>query len=271
MPPIKTALVVAHPGHELRLATWVASARPVVSIIAKGSRSGQSEARIQASRALVTELGAKPAEPFGIAFDADIYRSIMASDIAAFSRIADDLRAVFLREGVTTVVADSWQNYNPVHDLTHALARVAAAEAAVVTGRAIEVFDYPVVMGRLAHAEAGPEHLRLELSPAQIEAKMALADQYPEIVDDVRSLSQAVGEQAFALESLHRPAPLRSLMCTPDALPWYELYGEERVKAGVYSEVLRWSHIEPIVAMLADRLDAAQAEDARPAIGVQAE
>lgn len=254
----KTALVVAHPGHELRLATWVERTRPVVFIVAKGARSGRSEARIQASRALVQALGATPSEPFGIAFDIELYNWIMQGDVAAFAGVADDLREAFLAEGIATVVTDSWQNYNPVHDLTHALARVAAAEASRVSGRDIQVLDYPVVLGPLAHAEAGPEHSRVVLTEAEVAAKMALADVYPEIVEDVQALSQAVGRRAFDLETLHHPAPLRGLMCGPGRLPWYELYGEDRVKAGVYSDVLRWRHIEPIVSMLADRLDAAQ-------------
>lgn len=254
----KTALVVAHPGHELRLATWVERIRPVVFIIAKGARSGRSEARIQASRALVRALGATPSEPFGMAFDAELYGWIMQGDVAAFSNLADALREAFLAESVETVVADSWQNYNPVHDLTHALARVAAAEASAILGREILVLDYPVVIGPLAHAEAGCEHSRIVLTPAEVEAKMRLADAYPEIVEDVRALSEAVGGRAFDLESFHHPAPLRTLMCGPGGLPWYERYGEDRVKAGVYSQALRWSHMEPIVDTLAKRLDEAE-------------
>jgi hypothetical protein len=257
---VKTALVVAHPGHELRLATWVGRIQPVVFIIAKGARSGRSEARIQASRALVLELGGTPAEPFGLAFDAEIYGWIMTGDITMFARVADDLRDAFVAQGTTTVVTDSWQNYNPVHDLTHALARVAAAEAAARLGRRVEVLDYPVVPHALAHAEIGSEHSRIALSAAEVATKMALAAQFPEIVEDVRLLSETAGRGAFDVESLHHPKGLRSLMCTPGHPPLYELYGEERVKRGVYADVLRWSHMEPIVTMLANRL--ARAESA---------
>lgn len=230
----------------------------MVFIIAKGSRSGRSEARILASRALILELGGAPAEPFGLAFDAEIYDWIMTGDISPFARVADDLRDAFVAQGTTTVVTDSWQNYNPVHDLTHLLSRVAAAEAAQVTGDRIEVLDYPVLPAPLARVEGGPEHSRIALSAAEIETKMAWTAQFPEIVEDVELLSKTDGRGAFDLESLHYPQDFQALIRGPDHPPWYEIHGEKRVEAGVYKDVLRWSHMAPIVAMFAERFARAE-------------
>ena len=230
----------------------------MVFVIAKGSRSGRSEARILASRALVVELGGAPAEPFGLAFDAEIYGWIMTGDISPFARVADELRDAFIAQGTTTVVTDSWQNYNPVHDLTHLLSRVAAAEAGQVMGGRIEVLDYPVLPDPLAHVEGGPEHSRIALSAAEIEIKMAWTAQFPEIVEDVDLLRETAGRGVFEVESLHYPRDLQTLICGSGRSPWYELYGEKRVEAGVYKDVLRWSHMAPIVAMLAGRLALAE-------------
>ncbi|WP_132094808.1 hypothetical protein [Caulobacter sp. BK020] len=253
-----TAFVVAHPGHELRLATWIARTRPLVFILAKGARAGRSETRIQASRLLVEALGATPSDLFGVAFDSEIYGWIMNRDVKVFSALADDLREAFVARRVEFVVTDAWQNYNPVHDLTHALARVAAAEASALTGRPVEVMDYPVVMGRLAHAPLGSEHSHIEQSSQDLAAKARLIDDYPDVADDVRALDDAVGREAVSRETLHRPLNLETLRGPLDEAPWYERHGEERVRAGVYSDVLRWSHMAPIVAMLADRLSAAE-------------
>jgi hypothetical protein len=264
------AFVAAHPGHELRLATWIARTKPLLYIVAKGARSGKSEARIHASRTLAHSLGATPTDMFGMAFDADIYDWILNVDIGAFSALADRLRDDFVARSVDGVVVDGWQNYNPVHDLTHLRARGAAGEASVLTGRDIQVLDYPVVMGRLAHAEQGPEHSRIGLSAHALEAKMALVDCYPEIADDVRALSEAVGHKAFDSETLHYPLPIAALMRTADNPPWYERHGEERVRAGVYVRALRWSHMEPIVAMFAERLARTQGLLADAALSVAA-
>jgi len=253
-----TAFIFAHPGHELRLATWIARSRSLVFILTKGARADRSISRIQASRLLAEQLGAASAELFGVAFDSEIYGWIMNRDVRVFSRLADDLRDALVANSVARVVTDAWQNYNPVHDLTHVLARTAAAEASVATGGRIEVLDYPVVMGRLAHAPIGPEHARIDLSPRELAIKARLIDQYPDIADDVRALDEAVGREAVSRETLHHPLDLETLRGPLDEAPWYERHGEERVRAGVYFDVLRWSHMAPIVAMLADRLSAAE-------------
>jgi len=255
---VTTAFVFAHPGHELRLATWIARSRSLVFILTKGARADRSTSRIQASRLLAERLGAAPAELFGVAFDSEIYGWIMNRDVQVFSRLADDLRDALVANGVARVVTDAWQDYNPVHDLTHVLARAAAAEACVATGGRIEVLDYPVVMGRLAHAPIGPEQARIDLSPQELAIKTGLIDQYPDIAEDVRALDEAVGREAFDRETLHRPLDLGVLAGGRDNRPWYEWHGEQRVRAGIYSDVLRWSHMAPLVAMLAERLAAAE-------------
>lgn len=242
-----TALVIAHPGHELRLSAWVRRTRPTVFVTARGSRSGRSEARIAASRAVVGTLGARTGDPFGAAWDIDLYAAIMARDPAPFLALTGRLRDGFV--DIDTIVADGWQNYNPVHDLTHLIARVAAAEAGA------RFLDYPVVLGDLAHAPAGPMADAVDLSPDELSEKHTLIARYPEIAEDVAGLTAAAGDAAFARETLHHPLPLAELMPTASP-PWYETRGEGRVAAGVYAECLRWSHMAPIVAALAARLEA---------------
>jgi hypothetical protein len=253
---MNTALVVAHPGHELRMAAWARRERPRLSIIARGSRSGRSQARIAASRRLAAALGVTVTEPFGAAFDVDLYRWMMAGDAEPFLALADTLAASFRDGAVTSVVTDGWQNYNPVHDLTHLMARVAAAEAGRDAGYRVNCLDYPVVLGDLADAPVGPAVEVLDLHAAQQADKRALIDDYPEIADDVASLAASAGTAALVRETLHRPLPLAVLLPTGRA-PLYEAWGEDRVRAGIYAEALRWSHLEPIVARLAGRLDAA--------------
>jgi hypothetical protein len=245
---VRTALVIGHPGHELRLSAWVQRIRPTVFVLARGSRSGRSQARIAASRAVVEALDATAGDPFGAAFDVDLYAAIMARDPAPFLSLADSLRDTFT--GVDTVVADGWQNYNPVHDLTHLIARVAAGEAGA------RFLDYPVVLGDMAHAPTGPVAEVIDLSPDELADKHTLIARYPEIAEDVAGLTAAAGDAAFACETLHHALPMADLLPTT-APPWYETWGEARVAAGVYAEALRWSHMQPIVNALSARLEAA--------------
>ena len=254
---MSVAFVVAHPGHELRLARWFVTTKPFFFIIAKGARSTSSEARIQTSRAMAVELGAVPVEPFGSVFDRVLYDWILSGNGAAFDALADQLRDAFVARGVSRVVTDAWQNYNPVHDLTHLLARVAAAEAGERLRRPIEVLDYPVVQGALARAPCGAERTRIALTEAQVADKLALISRHPEISDEIASLLEAAGRDILSVETLHDTRPLADLTPSLDAPPLYECYGQERVASGLYAEVLRWSHMAPIVTSLTSRLAAA--------------
>lgn len=256
-PSANVAFVVAHPGHELRLARWFVTTKPCFFIIAKGSRSTCSEARIQASRDMAVELGAVPAEPFGSAFDRELYGWILAGDSSAFDRLADALRDAFVTREVSLVVTDAWQNYNPIHDLTHLLARVAAAEAGERLGRPVEVLDYPVVPDALAGTSCGAERGRIELTEAEVAEKLALISRHPEISDEAAGLVDADGRGVLDTETLHDLRSLAELTPTADAPPLYECYGEARVASGLYAQVLRWRHMAPIVSALASRLAAA--------------
>jgi hypothetical protein len=255
----ETALVVAHPGHELRLTAWIAETRPWLFILTKGARSGHTEDRIETSLALAPQLGARPGRLFGVAFDVDVYAQILGGDTAYFDALTDSLRDALIAAAVTRVVTDGWQNYNPAHDLTHLIARVAAAEAAVACGQEIEVLDYPVVLGSMAGSAPGPEVWRAVLTPEAAAEKIALAAIYPGLTPDVAGLHGAAGRRAFDTESLHSPRALAELVPLPGQPPWYERHGEARVRAGVYERALRWEHMAPVVSALASRLAAAEA------------
>jgi len=244
------ALAISHPGHELRLAAWIARARPTISILTAGSRNGEGRARVGASRRLAEQLNATPGRLFGDHLDRDVYAWIMAGETQGFVRLADDLADDFVRQGVRTVVTDSWQLYNVTHDLWHLTVRRAASLASQRLGWPIDCLDYEVVPRGMAARAVGPLRYRRKLTPSQVEAKLRMAAEYPEIADEVSSLLKLGETEFLASESLHEVRPLEDLVPTPDEAPLYERSGEDRVAAGLYPSVLRWRHVEPIVHAL---------------------
>src|SRR5438046_692715 len=81
--PQRAALVVAHPGHELRVFGWLSQYKPRVYVITDGSgRSGVS--RAPSTQALLQQVGAPSGEIFGVISDTGIYRAILASDFSFF-------------------------------------------------------------------------------------------------------------------------------------------------------------------------------------------
>jgi len=69
------ALVIAHPGHELRVHGWLEKARPLVFVLTDGSgRSGLP--RLNSTRKVLLDAGAKTGPIFGRFTDAETYASI---------------------------------------------------------------------------------------------------------------------------------------------------------------------------------------------------
>lgn len=250
-------LAVAHPGHELRLSTWIGRERPLVLVLTTGSRNGSDRTRVAASAALAGALGAEPGPIFGRHLDREVYRWAMEGRSEPFAALAEELADVFLCRRARRVVVDSWQLYNVVHDLWHLTVRAAAAMASRRLGEPIACYDYPVVPQSPGMPAAGPQRLGLRLAPAQVERKLALARAFPGIAGDVAEVLRAGGRAFLAGETLHALRPVSELAPPPGAKPLYESFGEARVAAGLYSDVLRWRHVAPIVERLGAQLEAA--------------
>src|SRR5438105_9826273 len=79
-PDERALLVVAHPGHELRLFGWLCSARPDVLVLTDGSgHSGRS--RIEATRNVLLMTGARAGAVFGEFTDRQLYAALLQADV----------------------------------------------------------------------------------------------------------------------------------------------------------------------------------------------
>ena len=245
----KVSLVLAHPGHEFRLLEWIRRHRPQIHIMTYGSRGGNSTERISASRKLAQQLEASPGALFGVASDREFYQSVLLSDFDFFDTLTRRLAGSLIDQRADAVVADRWQDYNPIHDLTHAVARAAVHLAASRLDEDISFFDYAVVaddQSVCVQAEA----CRINLTPVECARKMAAMNAFPDIADDIDALVGQLGRGAISVEILNVAAPHAGL--GPRAIAaWYETYGAERVRTGIYKEVLTGAHVSRIAEHLA--------------------
>jgi hypothetical protein len=182
------ALVIAHPGHEARLHGWVERARPRVFVITDGSgRAGLS--RIGATARALEETGARRGSVFGRFTDLAVYRAMLDQDFSLFARLADELAAQFVSDGVRRVVADAAEGYNSTHDACRLVADAAVAVANGADARAIESYDFPVVSRPddcPAHARACAVWLRLD-DDAFARKLDSARRHYPELVAESRA------------------------------------------------------------------------------------
>lgn len=214
--------------------------------------------RREASGALASRLGCRTAQVWNGAPDTAIYASLIAQEHTPFFDWVSALAADLVERGVELVVTDAWQYYNIAHDLTHLMARVAAAEAGARMGRDILVLEYPVVPAALAPTAPEVEAYCSKALTADVGAvKREAAHGFPGVEAEVAEIEELEAARAYGVEHFFTPAPVAVLRAPPADKPPYEVYGEARVAAGLYKDVLRWRHAAPLIRALADRYERA--------------
>ena len=250
--PTNPVVLVAHPGHEIRLYGWIARTKPAVNVLTKGSRHTRRMERLDACAAILDRLGARRGALFGEVFDTALYESILMQRTERFHAWTDALRDSLVDAGTTLVICDGWQSFSVAHDLASLIARVAAAEAADKAGHDVAVLEFaPVPESLPGVIDLGPAAYEFELTDALKLEKSAVAKSIP----DLHELNEYIGTSAEAdllRERFYRPCPL-SVLLDPPVTPLYERYGRERVSAGLYDRVIGWESMRPIVESLLAR------------------
>lgn len=248
----RSALLVAHPGHELRVHGWLERERPLVFVLTDGSGNA-GISRLPSTCEVLRRAGARPGPVFGRFSDREIYEVILEGRIDALTALVHEIAAALDEEKVDQVACDAIEGFNPSHDLCRLLAGAAVAatarRAGLGTGHPPVLYDF-LLEGRPDGA-GGARDLRLELDRAELERKLAAARTYPEMAGEVERALARHGAERFRIECLRAVAPevgVEDLVTDP---PFYELHGERQVAAGQYRRVLRFrEHFLPVARAL---------------------
>lgn len=243
------ALIVAHPGHELRLHRWLELARPTVCVITDGSGRTQ-RSRLASTTRVLQQAGARPGRVYGCCSDAELYAALLTGDIALVDGILRAIVDELVALDVDIVVADALEGFNPSHDLCRFIVNAAVVRVERETGRRLKNFDF--LLDGNPEAGAAPSAVRVELSEADLARKLSVADGYPELRAEKDAALARYGTAPFRTELLRLVADHRQgLDGMPDEPPYYELFGEQQVRAGHYRDVIRYrEHVLPIVHRL---------------------
>ncbi len=250
----RAALVVAHPGHELRLHGWLEQARPTVLVLTDGS-GGSGRSRLDSSRRLLEATGARPGALFGAMTDDALYAALLSGDLELLRGLARQVAGALLELDVELVVSDALEGFNPAHDLCRHLVDAAVPLAGRARGRAPASYDF-ALDGPPDECPAGlePRALRVALDDAAWGRKQAAAGTYAELAGEVGAALRLADPDAFRVELLRPVVVARE---PPDGrlpgeeTPRYERYGEERVRTGRFRRVLRFAdHVRPAAEAL---------------------
>jgi hypothetical protein len=268
----RAILVIAHPGHELRVHGWLEMARPEVWVLTDGSgRTGRS--RVDSTTRVLETTGARRGAIYGVMSDVDLYDAVLNFDHGRFTRLVDQLAAALIEINVDCIAGDAEEGYNPAHDVCRLLINAAVTWVRRKTKRQIENYDFTLVGAPVRGAKELRAHsLWLNLDDAAFARKLAAARNYPELHAEVEAALSGTGNVPFREHSdlaarsrstygvteanNFRVECLRSVNShTRDSLkgerPFYEEYGEKQVKAGHYTHVLRYrEHMLPLATAL---------------------
>lgn len=238
-------LFVAHPGHEVLVHGWISRVRPAVHVLTDGSGHTAS-GRIGLTRDLLRSVGAAPAGIFGRLSDRQVYNAILSGDVPLVSSLIGELASDLIGRGATTVVADAAEGYNPVHDLCRTIVG-AACDIARRAGVDVRHYEYPVVDGPGSFdRRSGPIEWH-DLDDEALAAKIDTARRLAEQLTDADDLLARFGEQAFRRETFRMVDDWTAPVCADGERPRYERFGEERVAAGYYGQIIRHDeHMIPL-------------------------
>jgi hypothetical protein len=253
LPEGKAALVVAHPGHELRVHAWLEAARPLVFVLTDGS-GHTGRGRLDSTSAVLERAGARRGVLYGRLTDRALYGALLAGEHVLFDALADELAEALGEAGVATVAGDAIEGFNPGHDACRLVLNAALERLAARGGPVVRNYEFPLDAPPDDGAP-GTGDLCLELDEAALERKLAAARGYPEMAYEVEKALARFGDRSFRVEVLRAVtygldvAEIAARFSDP---PYYETYGEEQVAKGIYREVLRFrDHVAPLVRALA--------------------
>ena len=240
------SLVIAHPGHELRIYGWLERVRPTVFILTDGSgRTGRS--RIRATSQILQQAGATRGSIYGALSDQDLYAAIIRHEHGRFLSLAEQLAEALSDAAIDYVVGDAREGYNPGHDVCRLLIDTAVALARR-NGGPLGNFAFKLT-GSPAPLPGTPAGEVLRFDQPTLARKIAAGRGYAELADEVEEALHAFGREAFRNEHLP-PAETMPADVAPER-PFYEQHGERQVAARHYPEVLRYEeHMRPLMAAL---------------------
>jgi hypothetical protein len=243
----QSALIVAHPGHELCVFRWMEEFQPLYCCITEGS-GGTGMSRIASTTALLDSVGAARGPIFGRYRDKEVYQLLLDGTVDVFADMATELADFLMEAGVAQVAGDAVEGFNPVHDVCRFVIDGAVDIVRSRTGHVLRNHDF-VLDGQ---PDACPEAMRseatrLDLDQAALDRKIAAALAYPELREEVSLALKRFGRNAFAVEYL-RPSMTHVMIRRFDhERPAYETYGKTRVDEHQYDEIIRYrEHVLPV-------------------------
>ncbi|WP_245455924.1 hypothetical protein [Mesorhizobium sp. M7A.F.Ca.US.008.03.1.1] len=236
---LQHVLILAHPGHELRIHHWLELKKPRIYLLTDGS-GGRHSARTQYSRDVVEAAGATAGAVFGDIPDSAWYKALLARDFVVFADVLERISVDVSDMQDVQIVSDAVDGYNPMHDLAYAF------------GNALNGMLQSIRPGHKQLCTAavpnvpGLVEVDIQLDSAARARKMAAVKAYTPLADEARQILER-DPRCFDRELLISQHFDWDTPWTPE----WERIGRERVANKVYDRCITyWENVQPLAQQL---------------------
>jgi hypothetical protein len=249
---VRRLIVTSHPNHELAILGFVQRVHPDILFLTDGG----GETRMEESRGVLASLGLLDRARFLGWPEERLYQGLLDADFAFFSGLVQEIGREIERRVPVQLFCESVEGYNPLHDVTLALARAAARG-----GVGVVIIEFPLIAEvseaperyRVQRPPAGEEreYVRLRLTERELSFKLAAgARSYPTLRKQLGPLldtlrPEDVAEEWFVLLRSWPPA------LASGALPRYERRGRLLFEQGQVDRSITYrDHFLPLLSAL---------------------
>lgn len=247
----KTALIIGHPGHELRAYAFIKKYRPDVFILTDGSGSNNTS-RINQSIKLLDSLGAKFQDSIKIFTDIELYNIVLEQDLSEIFLYKNSLKDMIIKNKYDLIVGDALEGFNPTHDICRYLINGILSDLSV-NHSLTTILNYDFVLDSAPNNVSFDDNiggLSLKLSDEEFKMKIDAAMSYPELKYEVDFAIEKYGKEVFLWESFGKVSDLNQISNWSGTKPYYEEFGKKRVSEGSYSTIITFEkHIRPIAEL----------------------
>ena len=108
-------MIIAHPGHELRVHHWLETARPEVLVLTDGS-GRTNESRLGSTTTVLQRAGAAPGPVYGRFTDAELYQVMLAGKTEVAINLVREVADWLAAGNFDLVAGEALEGYNTSHE-----------------------------------------------------------------------------------------------------------------------------------------------------------
>jgi hypothetical protein len=246
-------MIIAHPGHELRVFKTMQLYQPRIYILTDGSGYDQ-QSRVPSTLKILGQTACHASPFMGVFSDANFYQIMLNQDLEKLKELIEQIAIDLIRHDINFIFGDAIEGFNPSHDLCRYLINAIVHIIQHKSKLHLKNYDFLLEGSPLAcPPELENICLKVQLDNDELSQKIKAAMNYPEIAKDVKHLLELHKLDTFKTECLRPVQNLRQLKNWEGDRPFYETYGREKVASGHYDQAITfYDHMHPLGDALVD-------------------